>query len=117
MFPLKRRRKFARISKEGLVANVIIYDKNYDAIIKDISASGCNISLNDKSFLISDDEIIEVEFNLNDIDFSFKATKVRESAFKFIFEDRELQSKLNSVILTEYFKDTPELIPVEKTLK
>lgn len=117
MFPLKRRRKFARISKEGLTANVVIKDNNYTAIIKDISASGCNISLDDKSFVISDTDIITVSFVLNEIDFKFKASKVRENSFKFIFEDTELQATLNGVILTEYFKDTPELMPVDKVLK
>lgn len=117
MFPLKRRRKFARISKEGLTANVVIKDNNYTAIVKDISASGCNISLDDKSVVISDTDIVTVSFVLNEIDFTFKASKVRENSFKFIFEDAELQATLNGVILTEYFKDTPELIPVDKALK
>lgn len=113
MFPLKRRRKFARIYKEGLTAKVTFDNKVYTATVNDISASGCNILLKDSSVVIPKDEVISVEFILNEVEFEFNAKNVRENAYNFLFENRELQAKLNNIILTEYFKDTPELIPVD----
>lgn len=117
MFPLKRRRKFARINKKGLTAVVVFEGTSFNAKVKDISASGCNISFVKPEPNIPVDGSVIVSFTLNDIDFSFKASKVRENSFNFLFEDRELQTKLNNEILVEYFKDTPELIPVDKNLK
>ena len=114
MFPLKRRRKYARIYKEGLIANVTISGKTYLASINDISASGCNIVLENKAISISIGEMILIDFNLNGNMFSIDAKKVRENSYNFKFSDRAEQAKLNNEILTEYFKDTPELIPVCK---
>lgn len=114
MFPLKRRRKFARISKSGLVAKAVVDNKEFSVIVNDVSASGCNIVFEDKSIDIKPNDSILVNFTLNDKDFSIKAIKVRENGYNFKFENRTIQTELNNEILTEYFKDTPELIPVKK---
>lgn len=114
MFPLKRRRKFARIHKKGLIAKVSYNNSTFEAKIKDISASGCCLSLDNETIVIPDNSIVLIEFTLNEYNFKFKASKVRENSFNFIFDDRELQTKLNNEILVEYFSDTPELIPVDK---
>lgn len=114
MFPLKRRRKFARIHKKGLKALVTVNGNVVDALVKDISASGCNISFPGEKPEIAINDIVSVEFTLNEIDFVFEAEKVRTNGYNFKFESRESQTKLNNEILTEYFKDTPELMPIEK---
>jgi len=117
MFPLKRRRKFARVTKEGLIASVLFNDIETTAIMNDISASGCNIVFKDKSVNVQLNESVLIKFNLNNIDFSVEAIKVRENGYHFNFSDRTTQTKLNNEILVEYFKDSPELIPVDKELK
>lgn len=117
MFPLKRRRKFARINKKGLVASVFVNDVETIATVKNISASGCNIVFEDKNIDVKLNESVIIKFNLNNIEFSVEAVKVRENGYNFKFEDRVTQTKLNNEILVEYFKDTPELIPVDKKLK
>lgn len=114
MFPLKIRRKFARISKKGLTANIVFNDLEFTAKINDVSASGCNIVFDDKNIDIKPNEIILVNFVFNNKKFSIEATKVRENGFNFKFENRAAQAELNNEILVEYFKDTPELIPIEK---
>ena len=117
MFPLKRRRKFARINKKGLVASILVNNIETTAIVKDISASGCNIVFEDKSIDVKLIESLVIKFNLYDIVFSVEAIKVRENGYNFKFKDRATQTKLNNEILVEYFKDTPELIPVDKKSK
>lgn len=117
MFPLKRRRKFARINKKGLIASILINGVETTATVKDISASGCNIIFQDASIDVKLNESLIINFNLNNIEFSVEAIKVRENGYNFKFEDRATQTKLNNEILVEYFKDTPELIPVDKKSK
>ena len=111
MFPLKRRRKFARIYKKGLTATVDFGGNTYNAILKDISASGCNIVIENKDVNIDLNDTVKINFSLNEKNFSLDALKVRESGYTFNFSDETAQSLLNNEVLCEYFKDTPELIP------
>lgn len=111
MFPLKRRRKFARIYKKGLTATVDFGENTYDATLKDISASGCNIVIKSKDVIININDQVKINFVLNGKQFSLDAFKVRESGYNFDFTDEITQSLLNNEVLTEYFKETPELIP------
>ena len=117
MIPLKRRRLFARVYKKNLYSNVIIDDCAYEAKIKNVSASGCNLSFKDNSISIPLNSFVRVDFKFNNVDFSLKAQKVRKDSFSFVFEDKEDRTKLNNEILVEYFKDTPELCPVGEERK
>lgn len=114
MFPLKRRRKFARIYKKGLKAIVSFGENNYEATLKDISASGCNIVIKNKDLVINLNDSVRIDFDLNGKHFSLDAVKVRETGYNFSFSDTDTQSLLNNEVLSEYFKDTPELIPSKK---
>ena len=114
MFPLKRRRKFTRVYKKGLTVTVDFDGKSYDAMLKDISASGCKLIIKDKNVIINLNSIVKINFTLNERDFSIEATKVRESGFNFNFSDKTTQSLLNNEILNEYFRDMPELKPTVK---
>lgn len=114
MFPLKRRRKFARIYNSDLKAKLFFHHNSFDVVLQDISASGCNILFDGIDLDIKLNDSVLIDFTLNGKHFSLKAVKVREAGFNFVFDDSDSQAVLNNEVLLEYFKDTPELIPSQK---
>lgn len=116
MFPLKQRRKYARLEKQKIEATIFYKDVEIKAIIKDLSGGGCKLKLKNKQDYIPDNEHVTIKFDFKEESFNCKATHVKVNTFEFIFDNEECQSKLNLLIVKEYLKDTPELIN-EKYIK
>lgn len=109
MFPLSQKRRFARIGKLKIQAEVVYNDKTEHGIIEDLSATGCRIAGEKDDFNIPVKSEVKIKFKFHDNDYEFIAEKVRENAYKFLKQDRKTLATLNSAILTDYFKDEPEL--------
>lgn len=107
MFPLKQKRRFARIGKLKLHATIVDNERVLEGTIDDLSASGARILIENDD--IKEDTSVEIRFSFHEKDYDIKAIKVRESAYKFIDLDRRTLALLNSDVLTDYFKDEPEL--------
>lgn len=115
MFPLKRRRRFARI-EQTLDVIFVFKGQEFKGTIEDVSASGCKGIVDNPKYLVEINDEVFIKFSLLENEFSLKAIKVRENGYKFIDLSQKELSVLNSIVLTEYFKDTPELMPVDKAL-
>ena len=111
MFPLKVRRKYPRIYKKNMKATIIKDDVEYKEYITNISAIGCCTKSKKNSDVLVDKEKVVIMFELNDMKFKVNAIKVRDRAFEFKFDNEDELESLNVQILSEYFKDTPELMP------
>lgn len=109
MFPLSQKRRFARVDKLNIEATVK-YNKIVETgIIENLSASGCKLILQNNEASIDINSKVDISFTYHGEVYNVKALKVRESAYSFSFEDKKDLAKLNTLILTDYFNDEPEL--------
>lgn len=109
MFPLSQKRKFARIGKLKIQAEVVYNNIIGQGMIEDLSATGCKIVIEGNNFNIPVKSEVKIKFKFHGNDYEFIGEKVRENAYKFLKQDKKTLASLNSAILTDYFKDEPEL--------